>query len=276
MQLTSRKQSAAGVPDSAAQEGVAAVDKALVVLEAFDASQPALGLSALAQRTGLAKATLLRLIATLVSRAYLRGTADGRYQLGSAILQRAAVYQQTVQPEHLIRPILEELVDATGETASLNVREGDVQLRLYGVDSPNPLRDHIRIGQCFPVDRGCSSHVLKAFSGAAGPDCDQVRSRVVVTTHGEQFSDISGIAAPVFGLNQALVGALVLSGPTARFTDSAVPTLESLVLAASARLTVELGGNPSLFDLVHRSLHAVKQAPARWRAPASPAATRST
>jgi len=50
-------------------------------------------------------------------------------------------------------------------------------------------------------------------------------------------------------LNQALVGAMILSGPTSRFGEEAVARMETLLLEAGASLAHQLGGNRTLFDL---------------------------
>ncbi|KAA0219304.1 MAG: IclR family transcriptional regulator [Lautropia sp.] len=230
-------------------KGVAAVERALRLLEAFDAPTRSIGLTELAERVGLPKSTVLRLIGSLVAHGFVQVTSDGRHQLGSAVLRLAAVYQKTARPEDLIRPVLERLAAASGESASMNIREGELQVCLYRVDSAHALRDHIRAGQCFPLDRGCSAQVLRAASGEAGARFDRVRSEIVVVTHGEVFSGTSGIAVPVFGLNQVLVGALILSGPTSRFTQQAVAQMKRLLVEAGGSLTQQLGGNPAAFRM---------------------------
>ncbi|MBN9461097.1 MAG: IclR family transcriptional regulator [Burkholderiales bacterium] len=234
---------------AAPEDGVAAVDRALRVLDAFDPEAKALGLTALAERAGLSKSTVLRLACSLMQRGYVRALPDGRYQLGPAVLRLAAVYQKMVQPEDVIRPMLETLVAESGESASFNVREGDVYVCLYRVDSKHALRDHIRPGQCFPLDRGATALVLRAGSGETGREYDDARARVTVVRHGELFEEMSGIAVPVFGMNQALAGAILLSGPTSRFTARAVARMESLLREAGATLTTHLGGSPLPFQL---------------------------
>ena len=234
---------------STTQDGVAAVERALSVLDVFDPEVKAVGLTALAERSGLSKSTALRLVSSLMQRGYVRATPDGRYQLGPAVLRLAAVYQRTVQPDDVIRPVLEELVARSGESASFNVREGDIYICLYRADSRHALRDHIRPGQSFSMDRGATALVLRAGSGEPGPACDDARASVVVMRHGEMFEGMSGIVAPVYGMNQALAGALLLSGPTSRFDEKAVAKMESLLLEAGASLTSLLGGNPLPFEL---------------------------
>ncbi len=237
------------LPRDGATEGVASVERALVLLASFEAGTRTSSLAALAERSRLPKSTVLRLVASLISHGYVRVTPDGGYRLGPAVLHLAAVYQKTVQPEDLIRPVLQRLAEASGESASLNVRDGDMQVCLYRVDSAHALRDHIRAGQCFALDRGCAALVLRAASGEAGAHFRRIRSQIAVATHGEIFSGTSGIAVPVFEMNQALVGALILSGPTSRFTDKAVAKMTALLLEAGASLTQDLGGNPSLYTV---------------------------
>ncbi len=232
-----------------APEGVASVERALCLLGAFDAQTRSVGLTELAERVGLPKSTVLRLMGSLVAYGYVRMTPDGRYQLGPSVLRLAAVYQKTVQPEDVIRPVLERLSATSGESASLNIREGELQVCLYRIDSAHALRDHIRAGECFPLDRGCSAQVLRAASGEAGARFDRIRAEVAVATHGELFPGTSGVAVPVFGMNQVPVGALILSGPTSRFTDQAVTRMKKLLVEAGASLTRQLGGNPAALQV---------------------------
>ncbi len=67
------------------------IDRGLAVLEAVHTSGT-ISLAALAARTGLSKATLLRICATLEARRWLiRRSFDGNYQLGSAFPQPAGM-----------------------------------------------------------------------------------------------------------------------------------------------------------------------------------------
>ena len=61
----------------AAPGGVAAVDRALSLLRAFEQGEPELSLASLAQRTGLYKSTALRLIASLEHAGLLCKGAQG-------------------------------------------------------------------------------------------------------------------------------------------------------------------------------------------------------
>ncbi|CAB3671556.1 hypothetical protein LMG27174_02182 [Paraburkholderia rhynchosiae] len=147
--------------DNLAAGGVAAVDRALTLLAAFGNGTPVLSLSALAERTRLYKSTVLRLLASLEHAHLVVRRADGCYVLGSGVARLHAVYAQSSSSESLVMPVLHELVAATRESAAFHVRQGSRRICLYRVDSPQPVRDHIRAGELLPLDRGTGGRVLQ-------------------------------------------------------------------------------------------------------------------
>jgi DNA-binding IclR family transcriptional regulator len=76
--------------------------------------------------------------------------------------------------------------------------------------------------------------------GASGAVYDQIRRDGVVVLSGDRVPELTGISAPVFGADQALLGALTLTLPTARH----LPELRDRVRQAAWRLTAQLGGRP--------------------------------
>jgi DNA-binding IclR family transcriptional regulator len=225
------------------KDTVAAVDRAVQILAAFSREKPVLGLAQLAEETGLYKSTLLRLIASLINGHFLKQREDGKYQIGPASLHLAAIYQRAIQPVELIFPLLREMVSATGESASFNIREGDFRVCLYRENSPNPIRDSVRVGDFLALDRGSGGKVLLAFSGEPGPVYDEIRERIVFCTIGERFPDTAAVACPVFQNGQQMAGCLTLSGPKTRFTEEAVAAMSVVLLKAAAELTHSLGGD---------------------------------
>src|SRR5665213_960448 len=145
-------------------DGVASVERALSVLDAFRSEDTSLSLAALAARTGLYKSTILRLLATLERFGYVTRRVDGNYRVGPAALRLAALYQRTTQPAERILPILTGLVDATRESASFTVRNGNSAVCIYRVDSPQMVRDHVKPGDAHPIDRGASGRAILAFT----------------------------------------------------------------------------------------------------------------
>ena len=85
---------------SEAQSGVAAVDRALLILSAFREEDAALSLALLARRTGLYKSTILRLLQSLLRAGYVVRLPDGgNYVIGPEPGRLAKVRQASAAPE---------------------------------------------------------------------------------------------------------------------------------------------------------------------------------
>jgi len=234
-----RKSKVESVADTdAAPGGTAAVDRALSVLAAFQQGDGPLSLIELAERTRLHKSTVLRLAASLLHAQLLLRQEDGRYRLGAGIARLHAIYAASFSLEHIVVPQLQRLVEQTGESAAFHVREGSARLCLYRVDSPHPIRDHIRAGDVLPLDRGSGGHVLLAFSGAQGERYDRIRRDRFVALDSDRVAQLSGISAPVFDAQRRLVGAVTLTMPTERNR----PDFVQHVIASARAVTAQLGG----------------------------------
>lgn len=226
------------------KDGVAAVDRAIALLEAFRDDGAALSLADLAARTGFVKSTVLRLAASLERGRLLDRTQDGRYRLGPTAARLGARYRASFRLGDHATPVLERLSSATGESASLYVREGDVRVCLHRVHSrQHQLLHFLEVGTQFPYSTGASGRVIAAFTD---PDGDpEVRRRGVArSVRDRTILQTAAVAAPVFDAEGAFVGALSLAGPSVRFTDEALPRLEAAVAAAAGELTRSLGGRP--------------------------------
>jgi DNA-binding IclR family transcriptional regulator len=248
--LPDRVDSAAAGAAPAAEAGVAALERGLSILAAFGTGAGTLSLAELAAATGFYKSTILRLCTSLLRLDFLQRLDDGRYRLGPPLFQLGRRYQQSFRLGDMVAPVLRELVARTGETASFYVRDGNRDTCLFRIESPRPVRDAgVAEGDTFPIDGSAGSRVLSAFLGASGPQHDAVRRElVIVTRQSKRVTGAGAVICPVFGVEGALVGTLVLSGPESRFTDAAAAAMKSLILEHAANLTRTLGGDPAVFS----------------------------
>lgn len=229
--------------------GVAALERGLSILDAFSAGAGTLSLAELAAATGFYKSTILRLCTSLLRLGFLHRLDDGRYRLGPAVFQLGRRYQQSFRLGDVVLPVLRELVARSGETASFYIRDGQRDTCLFRVESPNPIRDAgVAEGDSFPVDSSAGSRVLSAFLVTQGARKKRVRSElVVVARRSKRVVGAGAVICPVFGVDGALAGTLVLSGPEARFSDPAATAMKDLLLAQAAELTKTLGGDAEVF-----------------------------
>ena len=236
--------------------GVAAVDRALSLLQAFRSGDEPLSLAVLSERTLMHKSTALRLLASLEHAMLIERQSDGRYTLGRGVQRLYQVQQANFDLESVVMPALRDLVAHTGESATLHALWGkDPQGRptqrvsLYRVDSPQPVRDHFNAGDLLPLESGSGAIVLLAFgadfipAGAHfGPkELELTRKQGYIAGVGLRVPDMAGIAAPVFhwqGGKRLLLGALISTMPANRYTAAHIP----FVVQSAQDLSMRLGG----------------------------------
>ncbi len=230
--------------DETSAGGVAAVDRALSILHAFEDGDHALTLIELSRRTGLYKSTLLRLAVSLERQRFLVRQQDGRFRLGSALLLLGGVYERAMDLRHLAEPVLQALANATGESATLEIREGDHRVVAMRIEGRQTVREQITPGKMMPLDRGAPGHILARYTAPNPPATPEI-----MVSLGERNPEIAGVAVPVFGVRQAFIGALVGSGTVARFSvPGRLETMKQAVYAHAQQLTATLGGDPGVYD----------------------------
>src|ERR1700733_13958598 len=78
-------------------DGVAAVERALAILAAFQPDGAPRSLHDLAAKTGMYKSTILRLIASLERFNCVLRLPDGRYQLGPSLFHWGDIYRRSLK-----------------------------------------------------------------------------------------------------------------------------------------------------------------------------------
>ena len=166
-----------------------------------------------------------------------------------------------------IRPLLEELSEATGESVNLGVRRGDSVLVLVRVVSDQPLRFEQPEGSSVPIHTSAMGKALLAFSadpvaevdGLAGlqrltahtitskaslrADLQRVRDRGYSLNDEERNLGVRAVGAPVLSPNGDAVAAIVVQGPTVRLTDKRIAAIVPMVKATATQVgaTLALG-----------------------------------
>src|SRR3712207_5756316 len=186
-----------------AVSGVATADRVLSVLTAFRRGDGALELAELAERTGLVKSTIMRLMVSLERFGLVTRLYDGSYQLDAEVLRLGSIYQQSLNLEAHVLPVLRRLVDQTQETAAFYVRHGARRLCLYRVDSPHLLRLHIRPGDMLPMDQSAIARVLRAFADGS-EDPTTAALELPLYSSGATDPHTAALAMPVFGTGSKL------------------------------------------------------------------------
>jgi DNA-binding IclR family transcriptional regulator len=128
---------------------------------------------------------------------------DSRFRLGSTIYKLASTQEHTVAIEDAVAPVLQRIVEKTGESVGFFVRQGDQRFCLLRVNSPQPLRHHIAVGVPRPLTLGAAGRVLKLFEDGATQAPPRNFAALPVVVLGE-VPDLGTIAVPIFGVGAKL------------------------------------------------------------------------
>jgi DNA-binding IclR family transcriptional regulator len=221
-------------------QGVAAVERAIRILLAFQQGESTLSLAELARRTGLYKSTILRLATTLCAHGLLGRQSDGDFRLGPVLLKLGSLYQESYRLQDVVLPVMSKLMQITGESVRFYIRQGEQRVLLFSVDSPQPLREHIVPGHSAPIDATATGQVFKAMEVPDG----RRKVHFPIQTSGIKDPLTSSCAAPVITSDGVFLGVITISGPTARFTAARRKLAGKILMECVASLTPCLRGLP--------------------------------
>jgi DNA-binding IclR family transcriptional regulator len=147
------------------------IARALDILELFEGRAGPLSMMAVVHHTGLHKATVFRLLATLVHDGILNQTPSGEYELGTFAAARATTVLQADPLWIAARPVMEELRAQLNETIVLTRRDGDDGIDIDMVSAPTPVMQTPAIGRRLrlhlsPGGRICLFRETVAFRAA--------------------------------------------------------------------------------------------------------------
>jgi IclR family acetate operon transcriptional repressor len=245
---------------------VAAVERALAVLDALGDGAAELGTNEIARRTGINASSVSRLLATLADAGMVEHVqATGRYRLGLRLVQLGNVVLGRLDLREIARPHLQALVDETGETATLSVPGEQDAFTVDFVQSAATVQSVARVGRPSIAHATATGKVLLAFGAASLPpdpltaytertiasrgaledELVKVRRARYATAAGEREPHLNAIAAPVFGARGELAAIVGVQGPASRFGRDAMRAALASLLPHAEAVSRELGWEPS-------------------------------
>jgi DNA-binding IclR family transcriptional regulator len=186
-------------------------------------------------------------------------TASARYGLGPLAMQLGLISLQQFDPVRLATARLPELAQATGQTVGITVwgSHGPTVVRIE--EAPSPVHVNMRHGAVMSLRGTASGRLFAAYlprervqealrQGRAGRldaafEEELAAIRRVGHSHvvDAAVPGVSGLAAPVFGADGALVLALTAIGATASFDTRAKGAPAMALQRCAAELTAQLG-----------------------------------
>lgn len=245
---------------------IQALDRALDVLDAL-AGAHGLTLTELSTALDQSAATMYRVLSTLEARQIVEMEPQSQtwhigamaFRLGSAFLRRSSVIERA-------RPVMRELMEATGETSNLGIERGGDVMFVSQVETQESIRAFFPPGTISPMH---ASGIGKALLSCYGDDqlarflrgrtLEQFTAKTLISaealradlalirSRGWSFDDeekapgMRCVAAPVYGMQGEVLAGISISGPTARMPDGGIKGIGILVKEAAAKLSHGLG-----------------------------------
>jgi IclR family acetate operon transcriptional repressor len=229
------------MPTDVADHSKNATARTLAVLERIVAADHAPTHSELARSTGVPKSTLTLMLGELQALGYVRSAGERRFVPGPALLG----FGHRLQARHHvdgIRPTLEALASAAGESAMFGVEVWPQIVVIDHVQAPRPIRYVAEIGSLRPMHCTALGRALLACSGrtardlppeslvklteASRVDVDAIdaelartRERGYALNVGESLEGVGSIAAPVLDDHGRPLGAIAISWLQYRVAD---------------------------------------------------------
>ncbi|WAP53139.1 IclR family transcriptional regulator [Arthrobacter sp. ATA002] len=245
------------------------LSKVTTILDCFSIERPDPTLQDIIRSTGLPSSTCQRLVQSMLHEGFLDREGD-RYRIGIGLVRWATPGTFGLDVVRLIKPVLQELRDATGETASLYIRDGAYRTIVAVAETRHVVMRPFMVGMVMPIHAGAPGKIFLAFDpeawdvinpsettglerftndtpkdvGRLREQAEEARALGYYAAFGERHEDVGSISAPVFDHAGRLVAALGLGFPTQRVTKEDAPRLGPVVAQTAKKASNLLGYGP--------------------------------
>lgn len=230
-------------------ETLDSVERALEALLLFNADRREVGVTELAGLLGCSTSSAQRTIHTLTKLGFLTRDDERRvYRLGPGVLHLSRAWQSTASLASITRPVVADLAERTGLTATFAVADHAHMRAVISIDGPEgPLRDYPMAGELFPAHVGAISKAyfahlprdqrehytsrrpLARYTAETSMNPQQleaefarIRELGYCVTQGEYDEQVSALAVPVQLSNDPLGSLSVSTLGTLTVTDALV------------------------------------------------------
>jgi DNA-binding IclR family transcriptional regulator len=243
--------------------GTQTLDRSLALLEAAAEIHD---LDQLAEEVGLTRSTAYRLLTALVQWGYLRHIRREGYFLGPKLIELGFKHYEDLHLPSIARPNLERLTELTNETTHLAVLEIDHLTYIDKVLGTRNLQMTSRIGaraevQCTALGKALISGLPSSeWPSHFNPDFKKTPNSIstldgflteIRKTKERGYSldleeneiGVRCIAAPLFGGDGEVIGAISISGASVYLDEERIKELIPLVKKTAANISKEMGWN---------------------------------
>lgn len=243
------------------------INRTCDILNCFSEEELNLTLTEISNQIELPKSTTHRLLDALQSQGLLSYNPSKRcYFLGYTLIRWGALAQSGLDLRNASLPFLRSLTEATDETSILSVRYGNIGMCIEKIESSQPVRLAMNIGQRLALHSGASSKVLWAFlpekeieeildsidlvplmtNTITTPErmkeeLKKIRKDGYATSFEETDRGAMGIAAPIYDYSGNPIAGIGIAAPISRISRDQVPEYAKKVVDIAKRFSKHMG-----------------------------------
>jgi DNA-binding IclR family transcriptional regulator len=146
--------------------GVAALEKAIEILSAFDSPLRTRGISELAAELDLPKSTVHRILATFTASEWVEKLPNGRYRLGVRVFELGSIVVRQRRVASTSLPFLHELYHQSHQSVFLTVLAGEEILHLEHIPAPGERASTATLGERWILHTSSAGKLFLAYSSA--------------------------------------------------------------------------------------------------------------
>lgn len=242
------------------------VHNVIDVLRCFSSEYPLVGVTEIADRVGLHKSSVSRLLTTLEAEGWVEQDPSTRkYQLGLGLIAIAGPLLANLNVRKVAYPYLQELAESSQETTVLAVWEDSASVTVEQIASDRTIKHTSPLGAQYTstgsatvqtflanlefeaVEALLDQGTIRLQDGWTIAELKRrlngVRKCGYATNLQETFDDEIGISVPVYDHHDQVIAAVLVAAPAYRVDDRMVETLIEQAVATAARISTRMG-NP--------------------------------
>lgn len=246
---------------------VKSLNTALSLLSEFLAHDQDLGVADLAERTGMPKGQVSKILATFRDHQFLRqDPTTRRYSVGLRTFVLGSRFANQDRLTRYALPMMRELSQETGHSVRLSVMDGDAVVYLMGIEGQAFIDTGWRSGTFLPIHSTTAGRIVLAFMDEARAEAlierqpmdrftpstvvDRAELRRIIaevrktgfsSQRGETNPGLATVAVPIFGDGQSIVGALGFAYPSHAVPANKERELVGLLHRAARVLSLRMG-----------------------------------
>lgn len=248
------------------EHGVQSVERAMDIIEALSTEQNSMGVTDIAEKVGLHKSTVHRLLNTLLERGYVDKNEEGSYKLGLKLIEVVSIYINSLELQTEARPYVAQITADLGLTSHLGVLEGDQVIYIERMDIYSGVKLYSHIGlrmqaYCSSLGKCLLSNFSREELAAIMKDTSFNKfTKNTISTFDDLYKELKKvrkngyamdnqefdmnnrcIGAPIYDYRGEIIAAISASGSPTVLTDERIHSVAEYVKDKAQEISRKLG-----------------------------------